>query len=90
MKTQVQITLTHSTGAWDMLLAQTRNKFDRLREGAEFFFVDQETKKIIIEDKITFDRLLSKTAPNDENEFVIDLFVRIKGMFGLTYRQAPT
>ncbi|RUS20135.1 hypothetical protein BC937DRAFT_86296 [Endogone sp. FLAS-F59071] len=68
LKIQAQITLTHSIGAWDMLLAQTRNEFDRLKDGAEFYFVDQKTKKEIIKDKITFNRLLSKTTPNDEDE----------------------
>ncbi|RUS28953.1 hypothetical protein BC938DRAFT_481238 [Jimgerdemannia flammicorona] len=78
LRTQIQVTLTHSTGTWRELLAQTRNKFDRLQEGAEFYFVDQETKKMIIEDKVTFDRLLNKTAPNDQNEVIVDLIVRIK------------
>ncbi|RUP45078.1 hypothetical protein BC936DRAFT_148643 [Jimgerdemannia flammicorona] len=89
LRTQIQVTLTHSTGTWRELLAQTRNKFDRLQEGAEFYFVDQETKKMIIEDKVTFDRLLNKTAPNDQNEVIVDLIVR---MFDLTYRPvaAPT
>ncbi|RUP43395.1 hypothetical protein BC936DRAFT_137246 [Jimgerdemannia flammicorona] len=79
LKTQVQITLTHSTGTWHELLAQTRNKFKKLKEGDEVYFVDQETKKLIIEDKVTFDRLLSKTEADEKNRIFIDLIVRIKG-----------
>ncbi|RUS30384.1 hypothetical protein BC938DRAFT_479464 [Jimgerdemannia flammicorona] len=78
MKMKV-ITLTHSTGTWHELLAQTRNKFKKLKEGDEVYFVDQETKKLIIEDKVTFDRLLSKTEADEKNRIFIDLIVRIKG-----------
>ncbi|RUP42931.1 hypothetical protein BC936DRAFT_137874, partial [Jimgerdemannia flammicorona] len=75
---QTQITLTHSTGTWNTLLDKTRERFNDLPEEDEIYFLDQETKKIIIEDEVTFNRLLSETAPNND-QIVINLVARIKG-----------
>lgn len=64
-----------------MLLTETKKKYERLQEDEnEFYFVDQETKKRTIDNEFTFNDLVNKTNPNCENEIVMNLLVRIKGL----------
>jgi hypothetical protein len=63
-----------------MLLTETKKKYERLQEDEnEFYFVDQETKKVTVDNEFMFNDLLKDTSPNCENKIVINLLVRIKG-----------
>ncbi|RUO95358.1 hypothetical protein BC936DRAFT_144294 [Jimgerdemannia flammicorona] len=79
--TPAKIRLPHTTGVWYMLLAETKEKYERLQEDEnKFYFVDQETKKETIDKEFTFNDLVKKTKPDCEDEITINLLIRIKGL----------
>ena len=64
-----------------MLLAETKEKFSRLQEDGndDIYFVDQADKKNTIDDPFTFNNLLKKVKPNEDDDLALSLLVRIKG-----------
>ena len=79
-----KICLPHTTGAWHRLLAETQANFIRLQENTkelnDIYFVDQETKKKIIDIEFTFMHLVKYINPSPRGWLLINLSVRIKGL----------
>jgi len=64
-----------------MLVNKTKARYENLQDGNNsFYYVDQETKKKTIDEEFVFNDLLRKTSANEEDELVLDLLVRIKGL----------
>ncbi|CAG8614248.1 1474_t:CDS:2 [Paraglomus occultum] len=73
-----QITLVHNTGAWKNLLIKTNERYPTTQDEV-IYFVDQATKKKVIDDDFTFFDVVKKTKLNSEDEIVLDLAVKIEG-----------
>ncbi|CAG8650937.1 1284_t:CDS:2 [Paraglomus brasilianum] len=77
---QQKIRISHSTGAWKDLLDETEQRYTTLQlDNTNFYFVDQATKKETINNAFVFFEIVKETKPNNEDEIVLDLIVRIEG-----------
>ncbi|RUS29778.1 hypothetical protein BC938DRAFT_480252 [Jimgerdemannia flammicorona] len=78
------LTVPHSTGAWHILFAMTKDNYTTLQDGSKFHFELAKEKKVI-NNEFTFNHMLEVTEPNEKNELVLNLAVRIKDTIGQSY-----
>ena len=83
LNSTAEIRLPHTTKAWHSLLVATETNFAHLQDNTmelnDFYFVDQETKKLTIDNEFIFMDLVKKIKPA-QGELPINLLVRIKGL----------
>ncbi|RUS14447.1 hypothetical protein BC938DRAFT_477363, partial [Jimgerdemannia flammicorona] len=79
VKSSREITLSHTTGTWHMLLDEATSVYPiLLSDRSNIYFVDPGDKKKTIAKEFDFNKLLEKTD-NDEGSRVVNFIVRIKG-----------
>ncbi|RUS31907.1 hypothetical protein BC938DRAFT_476776 [Jimgerdemannia flammicorona] len=74
-----KLTVPHSTGAWHILLAKTKDSYTIFQDGSKFYF-ELAKEKDVINDEFTFNHMLEVTEPNEKNKLILNLAVRIKGL----------
>ncbi|RUP47921.1 hypothetical protein BC936DRAFT_145171 [Jimgerdemannia flammicorona] len=85
VKSSREITLSHTTGTWHMLLDEATSVYPiLLSDRSNIYFVDPGDKKKTIAKEFDFNKLLEKTA-NDEGSRVVNFIVRIKGLLILNF-----
>ena len=81
MNAPTETTLVHDTGAWQNLLIKTNGRYPTIR-GQVIYFVDQATKEKI-DSALTFFEMVKNTKPNNQDQIVLDLAIKIEGMLDL-------
>ncbi|RIB11386.1 hypothetical protein C2G38_2203574 [Gigaspora rosea] len=69
--------MPHTSGSWSLLREAIIERFDKLLT-ENFYFVNNETNKEIM-NEYQFNTLLSRTNPDEANDYILDLKIRIKG-----------
>lgn len=78
--TSEKITIPYNTGAWHILLDETKARYAILQDGSAFFFeLNDENEYEVIINEFTFNHLLKTTDLNAKGELVLNFAVRIKG-----------
>lgn len=75
--------MSHSTGAWFMLLSKIAKHAGKL-ENLDIYFRNKATEESI-DDQFDLNLLLKEIEPNNRNQIVVNLIVQVKGLVRLKF-----